>query len=101
MMRLSKKQEEARLPSPDGELPELREWRDRFKQRPAPKPVLHNLRTARQIVKAFGIADATSPKVIIEAFAGRELFQDAVTPLMRVQVLEHYQGPFASCLPQK
>ncbi|CAG7853781.1 rRNA adenine N(6)-methyltransferase {ECO:0000256/RuleBase:RU362106} {ECO:0000256/RuleBase:RU362106} [Serendipita indica DSM 11827] len=91
--KLSKK-ELAKLPSPDGELPELREWRERFNQRPAPKPTLHNLRTARELVKGFGIADSKSPKVIIEVFAGpgtlsRALCELPPSKMSKLIILEH------------
>lgn len=60
------------VPAPaDGQLPPLEEWKDRFYYNGVvKKPTLHNLTTARKLVQGFGIADATTPKVVLEAFAG-------------------------------
>ncbi|KIM31640.1 hypothetical protein M408DRAFT_327118 [Serendipita vermifera MAFF 305830] len=55
----------------DGQLPPLEEWKDKFYYHGvAKKPTLHSLATARQLVKGFGIADTTTPKIVLEAFAG-------------------------------
>jgi hypothetical protein len=72
----SSEKEVVHTPSPDGQLPKVEEWRHLFpvaKVRGSQtqyRPVLHNMDTARKLVKGFGIEDATQPKVIIEAFAG-------------------------------
>jgi len=58
-------------PPPDGQLPPREEWKDRFFcSGISKKPTLHNLVTARKLVKGFGLADATKPKIVVEAFAG-------------------------------
>jgi hypothetical protein len=68
------KQRQAIPPPADGQLPPWEEWKDRFYYTGINKiPTLHSLPTARKIVEAFGISNATKPKVIIEAFAGRFL----------------------------
>lgn len=53
----------------NGQLPPFEEWKARFWHKNV-KPTLYNIKTAREIVKGFGIADAKSPKVVLEAFAG-------------------------------
>lgn len=61
------------MPAPvptDGQLPPLEEWREKFWHTKI-KPTLHNLQTARTLVQGFGIATAKSPKVVLEAFAGK------------------------------
>ncbi|KAG8836366.1 Mitochondrial transcription factor 1 [Serendipita sp. 399] len=55
----------------DGQLPASNEWKEKFgTQTSKASPTLHNLATARELVKGFGIADTPSPKIILEVFAG-------------------------------
>ncbi|KAG8817815.1 Mitochondrial transcription factor 1 [Serendipita sp. 401] len=56
--------------SADGQLPPWDQWKEKFGLVARPKPTLHNMATARKIVKGFGIAEASSPKVVLEVFAG-------------------------------
>jgi hypothetical protein len=68
---IATKQKEALPPPADGELPPWEEWKERFYYIGiAKKPTLHSLPTARKLVEAFGISNATKPKVVLEAFAG-------------------------------
>lgn len=67
--RQAKKPIEPQPAPANGQLPPFDEWKARFWHRNV-KPTLYNIKTAREIVKGFGIADAKSPKVVLEAFAG-------------------------------
>ncbi|KAG9052088.1 Mitochondrial transcription factor 1 [Serendipita sp. 407] len=65
--------------SADGQLPPWDQWKEKFGLVARPKPTLHNMATARKIVKGFGIAEASSPKVVLEVFAGPGAISRALT----------------------